>query len=233
MVATTDARPPRRSFPGVWVCPGGHIERSDLSIVRAGLREVAEETGLALDADSARVLCLWESCFPIDLSVRRRRRWLLLLRGVPGAHDGAAQLGPPLRQHVVIYISARLAHGDSDVRIQEAEVAAAAWLTAREVSRLVAGDVGEEDVVSAIAVLPRPPGAAAGEWGHAADAASVALVPVSLQVHADVGMHFCMRPCACPNVVSPQSVYARLAEGTRFALAVWAATAADYSGSEL
>ncbi|WP_051172103.1 NUDIX hydrolase [Microbacterium indicum] len=41
-----------------WVQPGGHIEEGDASIVEAGLRELREETGVSLGADSVRGLDL-------------------------------------------------------------------------------------------------------------------------------------------------------------------------------
>jgi 8-oxo-dGTP pyrophosphatase MutT (NUDIX family) len=34
---------------GKWLQPGGHLEPSDTSLVGAALRELAEETGIALD----------------------------------------------------------------------------------------------------------------------------------------------------------------------------------------
>lgn len=36
-----------RTFPGVWVPPGGHIE-PDETLLEGGLRELSEETGLKL-----------------------------------------------------------------------------------------------------------------------------------------------------------------------------------------
>lgn len=38
---------------GIWVQPGGHIEASDTSLEAAARREVAEEVGLTLPADSS------------------------------------------------------------------------------------------------------------------------------------------------------------------------------------
>jgi 8-oxo-dGTP pyrophosphatase MutT (NUDIX family) len=39
-----------------WLQPGGHVERTDKSLVDAARREVLEETGLAIDAAGARLL---------------------------------------------------------------------------------------------------------------------------------------------------------------------------------
>merc|ERR1712227_523397 len=40
----------QRTFPGIWVPPGGHIEY-DEQLQEAGLRELHEETGLKLSRD--------------------------------------------------------------------------------------------------------------------------------------------------------------------------------------
>ena len=47
-----------RTFPGVWVPPGGHIELNE-TLLEAGLRELREETGLKLDDPAHHLLGLW------------------------------------------------------------------------------------------------------------------------------------------------------------------------------
>ena len=59
-----------RTFPNVWVPPGGGIEL-DEGLRETGLRELYEEAGLKLeqsDVVEEGPLCLWESCFPQTLS---------------------------------------------------------------------------------------------------------------------------------------------------------------------
>ena len=59
-----------RTFPNVWVPPGGGIEL-DEGLRETGLRELYEEAGLKLeqsDIVEEGPLCLWESCFPQTLS---------------------------------------------------------------------------------------------------------------------------------------------------------------------
>ncbi|KAJ7427766.1 nudix hydrolase 17 [Willisornis vidua] len=50
-----------RHLPNVWVPPGGHVEPGE-ELVAAGLRELAEETGLHLEPGTftCRLLGLWE-----------------------------------------------------------------------------------------------------------------------------------------------------------------------------
>ncbi|XP_056366966.1 nucleoside diphosphate-linked moiety X motif 17 isoform X1 [Oenanthe melanoleuca] len=76
-----------RHFPNVWVPPGGHLEPGE-ELVAAGLRELAEETGLLLEPGtfSWRLLGLWESLFPPALS-----------------------RGPPRCHHIVTYLGLRSA----------------------------------------------------------------------------------------------------------------------------
>ena len=52
-----------RTFPGVWVPPGGHIDWGE-GLLEAAVRELQEETGLVVQPDNWYVLCLWESVFP-------------------------------------------------------------------------------------------------------------------------------------------------------------------------
>eukprot|EP01043_Picozoa_sp_COSAG02_P066166 COSAG02_NODE_10209_length_1995_cov_1.378692_1_plen_160_part_10 len=52
-----------RSFPGSWVLPGGGLDPGE-SMADAVIREVQEETGVALDEDSLRPVGLWESVYP-------------------------------------------------------------------------------------------------------------------------------------------------------------------------
>jgi hypothetical protein len=58
-----------RTFPNVWVPPGGGIELGE-SLQETGLRELFEEVGLSLqksDIVEEAPLCLWESVYPQTL----------------------------------------------------------------------------------------------------------------------------------------------------------------------
>ena len=79
-VLVTRRSPHMRTFPGVWVPPGGHLEMGE-TFLNAGLRELKEETGIELSDTSHHLLGLWESVYPHKL-----------------------EFGDPIRQHIVIYL---------------------------------------------------------------------------------------------------------------------------------
>merc|ERR1712179_602417 len=64
-----------RTFPGVWVPPGGHIEVAE-SLQTAVLRELEEETGLDVVSKIlfSNILGLWESVFPPVLAMGPPKR---------------------------------------------------------------------------------------------------------------------------------------------------------------
>jgi len=97
-----------RTFPGIWVPPGGHIETGE-TLLEAGLRELREETGLSIRSDTSHVLCVWESVYPYILS-----------------------MGHPKRHHIVVYINIAVQEDRSklqkDIALDEKEVDAAMWL---------------------------------------------------------------------------------------------------------
>ena len=49
---------------GLWSLPGGWIDRSDATLEEAAVREVREETGLVLDPDALRLLCVQTKPYP-------------------------------------------------------------------------------------------------------------------------------------------------------------------------
>ncbi|XP_071477449.1 nucleoside diphosphate-linked moiety X motif 17-like [Diadema antillarum] len=99
-----------RTFPNVWVPPGGHIELGE-TLIEAGLRELKEETGLQVNPKECRLdlVALWESVYPPMLS-----------RGLPKRH------------HIVVYQSVTSSKDhhqlDQELCIDPNEVGAAAWL---------------------------------------------------------------------------------------------------------
>ena len=53
-----------RTFPGVWVPPGGGVEAGDAGMIDAAVRELREETGVVVgpeEGQAARILGLWGS----------------------------------------------------------------------------------------------------------------------------------------------------------------------------
>ena len=74
-------RPPHmRTFPNVWVPPGGGSEEAE-TIQETGLREVLEETGLDLKPilTFSQPLCLWESVYPPLLAKGEPKRHTLVI----------------------------------------------------------------------------------------------------------------------------------------------------------
>ncbi|XP_037785557.1 nucleoside diphosphate-linked moiety X motif 17-like [Penaeus monodon] len=114
----TRRAPHMRTFPGVWVPPGGHVEERE-TLVGAGLRELREETGLRPEG-VCRVLGLWESVYPPVL-----------------------YMGEPRRHHLVIYLHLKCDLCTDDLqrllKLQHQEVDACVWLTRELVEVVVYG----------------------------------------------------------------------------------------------
>ncbi|XP_073495426.1 nucleoside diphosphate-linked moiety X motif 17 isoform X2 [Phyllobates terribilis] len=114
-----------RIFPNVWVPPGGHMEDGE-QLHEAGLRELQEETGLNLQGADLlwSILGLWESAFPP-----------LLSRGLPQRH------------HIVAYllVSSNETYQELQLRPDEQEVSACAWIDPAIAERIVAAEEGVKD----------------------------------------------------------------------------------------
>ncbi|XP_053857222.1 nucleoside diphosphate-linked moiety X motif 17 isoform X4 [Vidua macroura] len=81
-----------RHFPNVWVPPGGHLEPGE-ELVAAGLRELAEETGLHLEPGtfSWNLLGLWEARLCLSPCEVSAVAWLEppVLEAIAATEDGA------------------------------------------------------------------------------------------------------------------------------------------------
>jgi ADP-ribose pyrophosphatase YjhB (NUDIX family) len=130
-----------RTFPGVWVPPGGHVEDGE-SLIEATLRELLEETGINITVNDVSqpvsTLALWESAYPPMLS-----------------------LGLPVRHHIVAYMYAKLRQPLTRIKLQSmlqlcpSEVDAATWITKSMARAIVAvSDVNTDDNVTYTTTSP-------------------------------------------------------------------------------
>ncbi|XP_051021557.1 nucleoside diphosphate-linked moiety X motif 17 [Acomys russatus] len=99
-----------RTYPNVWVPPGGHMEL-DEEILECGLRELREECGLQLAQNqfSCVLLGLWEAAYPPRLS------W-----------------GPPKYHHLILYVLVISQESQQQlqarIQVNPNEVSAFMWL---------------------------------------------------------------------------------------------------------
>lgn len=127
-VLLTRRAPHMRTFPGVWVPPGGGIDEGE-NLIQTALRELCEETGLFIETEikSWHVLCLWESVYPPVLT-----------------------MGSPKRHHIVVYlhILSKASHLALQKRLQldPNEVDAAAWIDKTQVDFIVNDKQNNEDI---------------------------------------------------------------------------------------
>ncbi|ELU08270.1 hypothetical protein CAPTEDRAFT_168621 [Capitella teleta] len=122
-----------RTFPGIWVPPGGHLEPGE-ELHEAALRELKEEVGLDVYASHCEgnripMLSLWESSYPPMLS-----------------------LGLPKRHHIVVYSYAKLKapyttqYLQARLKLDPTEAGACAWFN-REMIAAIVDAVEDEQVV--------------------------------------------------------------------------------------
>ena len=107
-----------RSFPSVWVTPGGGVDHSDENLFASAQREVFEETGLNVDPQNLQLYCMWESVFPNQL-----------------------HLGNPTHHHLILYYRAFIdLEREEEVNMQLEEVDAFAWLDINHVRQALFAD---------------------------------------------------------------------------------------------
>jgi 8-oxo-dGTP pyrophosphatase MutT (NUDIX family) len=177
-----------RSFPRAWVLPGGGVDASDAGVGAAALRELEEETGLRigggggggadescsagfLRVGSTRLLCLWESCYPVTAAA-----WALAAAGGGGAEGPAEQgeagiggtvkssagisavcslggmaarapdvgsVGIRPRHHLIAYVHVSAPGAASlPLSLQPGECDAACWVPLRDMRQLLSGAGG-------------------------------------------------------------------------------------------
>ena len=133
MVLVTRRSSTMRTFPNVWVPPGGKIDKEDDSLLDAGLRELKEETGLDFNQcnlQKSQPICMWESVFPTSL-----------------------EDGEPRRHDVVVYLHVRVNQSSQELQgkliMEPMEVDACMWLDTKLVELAVTSknDIKVEEFV--------------------------------------------------------------------------------------
>lgn len=114
-----------RTFPGIWVTPGGHVDQGE-SLEAAVVRELQEETGLSIDlsSDKLSIVAMWESAYPHHL-----------------------EFGYPTRHHIIIYFLCMLTKSreelQEDFLLDPNEVSLCAWLSNTQVNYIVGSKLDE------------------------------------------------------------------------------------------
>jgi 8-oxo-dGTP pyrophosphatase MutT (NUDIX family) len=146
-------RDSRGAFGGMWVFPGGRVDRDDLTTEgegdvigaarRAAVREAQEEAGLVLDPDGLVPIAHWT---PPAEAPRRFNTWFFLASAPPGA-DVLVD-GHEIHDHGWLRPADALARRDEGL----IELAPPTWVT---LWKLTAAATVEEALAQARASIPR------------------------------------------------------------------------------
>lgn len=147
-----------RSFPGAFVFPGGNVDPDDESLEHALSREIMEETGLEVAADSWKLECLWESVYPTQLPLLVETKATATAVANDSDTDEIPQDGAIKAHHLVCYFSGRPQNGDPQkqqkqqisktcLNLCEEEVDGAVWMSQDNIRDLLeaTAQIGSND----------------------------------------------------------------------------------------
>lgn len=106
------------SQPPYWCFPKGHAESYDVSNIHTAIREVHEETGIAISERG------------------------ILFKNAEGLTDKYRSLSKGSVKEVRYWVGLAESQGEAEIKIQEAEVADARWLVWKEALELITFERG-------------------------------------------------------------------------------------------